>query len=292
MHPEDRYFKELNEDELWRRYCGFTELSADDYVRIQEQLLLDQIERIYDSELGRKIIGSNKPENLNEFRRIVPLTTYDDYEPYLSEQREDALAQIPQTWGHSAGRGGRFKWMPYTNQYLEKVARTTVASLIMATCNKKGEVNIEPKVRVFFILPNRPYASACLVDSFSQQFSFIQIPPHNLAEVMDLQDRIKLGFKLALKDGVNVIAAIASVLVAMGEQLSGQTRGINLSVSMLHPKIITRLILAWLRSKKDKRSILPKDLWPTQAIMTSGVDTNIYRKDIVKYWGCEPYEFY
>ncbi|MFC1860185.1 GH3 auxin-responsive promoter family protein [Chloroflexota bacterium] len=292
MRSEDRYFKELKRDELWQRYCGFTELCADDYVRIQERLLRDQINRIYNTELGGKVIGSRKPKNVDEFRQMVPLTTYDDYEPYLSEQREDVLSQKPDMWGHSTGRGGRFKWMPYTNEYLQRVARTTIASLIMATTGRKGEVNIKPKLRILFILPKPPYASSCLVDSFSQQFSFKQIPPHKLSEVLELPDRVKVGFKMAMRDGVDVIAAIASVLVSIGDQLSGQAKGMKFSPSMLHPRLMTRLLLAWFRSKRDKRSIMPKDLWPTQAIMTSGVDTKIYEEEVVRYWGVKPFEFY
>jgi hypothetical protein len=70
----------------------------------------------------------------------------------------------------------------------------------------------------------------------------------------------------------------------MGEEFSGQTRGMKLSLSMLHPKVLLRLLRAWLRSKMEKREILPKDLWPAKAIMTGGLDTAIYRNDIAYYW--------
>jgi phenylacetate-coenzyme A ligase PaaK-like adenylate-forming protein len=45
-------------------------------------------------------------------------------------------------------------------------------------------------------------------------------------------------------------------------------------------------------AKRDKRAILPRDLWPTKAIIVGGVDTDIYRADIIRYWGSAPYEFY
>ena len=109
---------------------------------------------------------------------------------------------------------------------------------------------------------------------------------------MEFQERIKLGFQMGLKDGVDVLAALASVLVKVGEQLSDQARTMKLSASMLHPKIIRRLLRAWLTSKSEKRTLLPKDLWPSKGILTGGVDTAIYRDAIEHYWGNKPLEFY
>ena len=60
-----------------------------------------------------------------------------------------------------------------------------------------------------------------------------------------------VGFVEALKNGVDVIGAIASVMVRMGEELSGQARGMNFSLSLLHPKIVFRLVQAWIRSKRE-----------------------------------------
>lgn len=37
---------------------------------------------------------------------------------------------------------------------------------------------------------------------------------------------------------------------------------------------------------------MPKDLWSSKAIVTSGTDTAIYRDDIAYYWGTAPYEAY
>ena len=81
-------------------------------------------------------------------------------------------------------------------------------------------------------------------------------------------------------------------MVKMGEELGGQARGMKFSPSMLHPKIVLRLLRAWLRSKRERRPILPKDLWPAKAILTGGVDTAIYKDDITHYWGSNSYEFY
>ena len=89
-----------------------------------------------------------------------------------------------------------------------------------------------------------------------------------------------------------LIAAIASVLVKMGEQFENQARSTQMTASMLHPAVLTRLIAARLRALRERRPVLPRDLWPCKAIITAGMDTAIYKDAIQKYWGAEPYEFY
>jgi len=292
MLSEDKYFQDLTEAELWQRYCGFLDLSIDEFMDIQKELLMDEIDRVTDSLLGKKIMGKRKPKSVEEFRRTVPLTTYDDYEPYLSEQREDALAIKPEIWSHSAGRGGRFKWLPYSSEFLEKVTKCLLAAIILASTNQKGRVNISPGIRALLLLPPPPYASGCLFQAVAQRFSVHAILDSEKIKDLELQERAKAGFQIALKDGVDAIGALGSVLVRMGEAFTGQTRSVKFSPSMLHPKIVNRMLRAWLRSKREKRAILPKDLWPTKAIMAAGMDTTLYRDDIARYWGSEPYEFY
>ncbi|MDP2718445.1 MAG: GH3 auxin-responsive promoter family protein, partial [Dehalococcoidia bacterium] len=116
MLPEDKYFQTLTREELWKRYCGFLDLSIGEFMDIQKELLTDQIERVAESVLGRKIMNNHKPKTIEEFRETVPLTTYDDYEPYLSEKQDSSLAVKPEYWCHSSGRGGNFKWLPVNTE--------------------------------------------------------------------------------------------------------------------------------------------------------------------------------
>ena len=292
MLSEDKYFQTLTEAELWQRYCGFLDLSVGEFMDIQKGLLLDEIERVADSFLGRKIMGNQKPKSIEEFRRVVPLTTYEDYEPYLSERREDALAEKPCFWCHSAGRGGRFKWVPHSFEAVEKAVRSYMGGFILASCSSKGKVNIGPGLRLLTIVAPPPYVSGSVVRSVAERFSLHVVPPLEEAETTDFKERIAKGFQLALKDGVDVIGALASILVKMGERFSEQTKSTTFSASMLHPKVVFHLLRAWLRSKREKRSILPKDLWGAKGILVGGVDTSIYKSDVAHYWGSLPYEFY
>ena len=148
MLPEDKYFQNLTEAELWQRYCGFLDLSVDGFMDIQKELLMDEIERVADSTLGKKIMGNRKPRSMEEFQKIVPLTSYEEYEPYLSEKQEDTLAEKPHIWCHSSGRGGYFKWIPHSSEFMERLVRDLIGSFILASTEQKGKVNIPPNFKI------------------------------------------------------------------------------------------------------------------------------------------------
>jgi hypothetical protein len=71
--------------------CGFIHLSLEQFMTIQERLLLEQIELLKNCDLGVRIMRGALPETIEEFREQVPLTIYDDYLPDLVERREDRL---------------------------------------------------------------------------------------------------------------------------------------------------------------------------------------------------------
>ena len=74
--------KKLNErsaQEIWQEYCGFLDLSLDEYMEIQYRLLSEQIDLLSKCGLGQRIFKGQVPKNVDEFRQMVPLTTYDDY---------------------------------------------------------------------------------------------------------------------------------------------------------------------------------------------------------------------
>jgi len=292
VQPEDKYFEQLTQEELWKRYCGFLDLSVPEFMQVQEQLLLDQIDRVWPSALGRKILGEKKPRTVGEFRRSVPLTTYEDYAVHLRDRREDALAFKPGLWCHSSGRMGEFKWIPHSPEFLERANKACMSIVTLASANARGKVDYRPGFHFLLVLPPAPYVSGALIDNMAKHISFHAIPPRETASTMPFQARVAAGFQMALRDGVDVIAAIASVLVKMGEQFEEQSRKTKLTASMLHPSVLNRLVRAKMMARREHRPMFPRDLWPSKAIITAGMDTGIYKKAIERYWGSEPYEFY
>ena len=83
MKYTSELLKEGRIQEIWMRHCGFINLSLEEYMDIQERLFIEQIDLLYESTLGKELLNGSKPKNLEEFRRSVPLTTYEDYAQYL-----------------------------------------------------------------------------------------------------------------------------------------------------------------------------------------------------------------
>ena len=96
---------------LWAEYCGFLDLDMEGYMRIQNRLMEEQISLWSRCALGEKILGGNKPATIEEFRRTVPLTTYEDYADILLLKQGDMLPDTPIIWIQTTWEGGRHpKW--------------------------------------------------------------------------------------------------------------------------------------------------------------------------------------
>jgi hypothetical protein len=91
---------------------------------------------------------------------------------------------------------------------------------------------------------------------------------------------------------VDIIIAMTSVLVKMGNDFNGRSRKSKLSRHLFQPTVLFRLARALLRSKLEGRRILPKDLWPVKTLIGWGIDTNIYKEQVYQYWGRYPYQFH
>lgn len=291
MIEKDELFETGDQGRIWQKYCGFLDLSLQEFMEIQERLLMEQIDLVYDSPLAKKFM-SKKPKDISEFRQLVPLTTYDDYAPYLSEKNEDVLAVKPYCWGHNSGRGGTFKWVPYTPGAVETFCTVTTATVILACTTRKGEVNIRSGTRSLQNLPPPPYISGVLAPVLTERLGSRAIPPFDKYTNVDFETRTQAGFQIALRTGVDVLSSLTSVLVRMGERFTESSGQMELNRHILHPKTMLRLVRAWLRAKREGRTLLPKDLWPLKGLICYGTDTGIYREQLIHYWGKEPLSIY
>lgn len=93
-------------DQIWQEYCGFLDLSMDEYMTIQNRLLKEQIDLWCSSPLGQKILKGKMPRTIEEFRRMVPLTTYEDYADVLLMKRKEMLPEKPIIWIQTTWEGG------------------------------------------------------------------------------------------------------------------------------------------------------------------------------------------
>lgn len=280
--------------QIWNKYCGFLDLSMQEFKEIQEYLLLEQLEFMATTPIGKKLMGGAVPDNIAEFRRTVPITVYDDYIPLLNqqEQEEDNLPEKPVCWAHTSGRSGVFKWVPMTERAYEIMGDHVVAVLLLAAADRKGEVKFKDGDRGVYNTPPRPYFSGVAVCAGAEKLGLRFIPPLELSEKMEFEERIAESFKMALRDGVDFVGSMTSVLIKVGEAFTERSSGLKFSQFMLHPAVLMRIAKAIVRSRMERRAMLPRDLWSVRAIVCSGTDTAIYRDQVVHYWGKTPYEVY
>jgi len=283
-----------NKEKIWNKYCGFLDLDIEAYMQIQERLLLEQINILKDSNLGRHFFGKKIPKDISQFMEIVPLTTYDDYVEFLIDKSKKDLPPGNYIWARTSGRSGKYtcKWIPYTDRIYEKLGEVVVGAILLSSCRYKGEVLIEPGDVALLATAPIPYTSGYISRATDDQLDIRFVPPLDEGEKMGFLDRITAGFSLAMDYGLDIFFGLASVLGKMGERFESGNSGGNFSWKMLKPRVILRLMRGFLISKMAKRNLLPRDIWKLKSIMTGGMDTDIYRKRIEYYWGRMPLEGY
>jgi len=281
------------DEEAWQRCCGFIDLSLEDFMRIQRRLLSEQLELLKKCELGRYIMNGATPRNLEEFREQVPLTTYDDYAPYLLEQREDALPDKPALWQYTSGKSGEypFRWAPVTAEQLREIELVIFALLFFSSCKQRNKIALKGHDKVLYGMAPPPYATGTMTHVFPYDL-FDVLPPVEEAEKMSFEERIQRGFELALSEGLDVCIALSSVAIAIGDRFSQKSNNTNIKALLKRPKAIARLARGLVKSKLAHRSLLPKDLWSLRGLITFGIDTSVYREKINEMWGIEPLEFH
>ncbi|HVN55757.1 MAG TPA: GH3 auxin-responsive promoter family protein [Anaerolineaceae bacterium] len=278
--------------EVWSKYCGFLDLEMDEFMRIQERLLAEQIKLIAQSPLGAQLFHHEHPQTVEEFRQIAPVTTYEDYEPYFAGQRDDMLPQKAYLWAHTSGRSGRLKWIPYTRYAYQRLGERVLAGVILSMAREKGEVRLEEGDILVTNTPPRPFISGVTLQALAEEFNFRFIPGLDETESLSFQERIQKGFDTGLITGIDVLGSLSVVLVKMGERFAEGARTTKLSRNMFHPWALARMARGLLRSKLAGRKMLPKDLWQIKGMPCGGMDTSLYREQIAHYWGVNPYEQY
>lgn len=278
--------------ELWQMCCGFLSLSMEQFMTIQKRLLLEQIELLRNSELGRRVMQGARPETVEEFREQVPLTTYSDYLPDLVQMREDVLPAKPSLWVHTVGRIGEysFKWVPLSERFLSEFERVAGGIGLLASCNSRGDFLAKEYLKTLATMASRDYGSGIVAYLMQQALNF-QLFPSNAGE-MTFQDKIRAGLEEALSQGLDAVGGLPSILVYVGEAFRQGLINIDARFVLSHPGASGRLIKALIKSKLARRPLLPRDLWSVKVVVGGGADTAIFRDRVEELWGRRPLEIY
>jgi hypothetical protein len=230
---------------------------------------------------------------VEEFRSQIPLTTYEDYAPYLLERREDFLPEKPLFWQRTSGRSGEYsiKWVPVTERFFNETGIYIVTWAIFSSCKERGDIRYRDHDKLLYGMAPPPYPTGALARALHRELVLDVFPPMGEAEVMAFQKRMEEGVRMALSRGMDYLFALSGVLVGVGERISqGMGGGAKLSLSEL--RALPRVGRALLKSKLARRPLLPKDLWKLKGLVSAGADSSVLRERIKYYWGRYPLESY
>ncbi len=295
--------KKKQHDKLWQEYCGFLDLDINSYMKIQKRLMSEQISLWSECELGKKILKGKIPKTIEEFRQMVPLTTYGDYADILLQKKGDLLPDHPIIWIQTTWEGGKhpIKVAPYTKSMLETYRNNVIACLMLSTCTKKGKFDVKATDTFLYGLAPLPYATGLFPLALNEEISIEFLPPVKDAVKMSFSGRNKEGFKMGLKKGIDFFFGLGSVaysvslsVAAMGKGSSKSHDGkpkksILLNCSL---KMLIKLLLAQYRCKKEGRDLKPKDLFQLKGFMVAGTDNHCYKDDLEELWGIRPMELF
>ena len=282
-------------EELWQMCCGFLSLNLEQFMTIQKRLLLEQLGLLNRCALGKKIMRGAKPETVEEFREQVPLTTYADYCPELEEKREGVLPAKPALWVHTSGRSGEYscKWVPMTQAYSREMSILMYGIGNLSNCKGWGDTSdIPERPKLVYSVAPRPYVSGAMASMLEQQTPVDYLPALEEAEALSFEERVKLGFKQALSQGLDYFFGLSMVLVVVGNKFSQSSDKVDIRPLLSQPKALFRLTKGLLKSKLARRTMLPKDLWSVKGIISSGLDSWVYRDRIKELWGRYPLDAY
>ena len=283
---------------IWNRYCGFLDLTLDEFMAIQKRKLLEQITLLERSPMKNIYFKNKVPQSVEEFRKTVSLTTYEDYLPYLDKEKTDGLPAEPVVWARSSGRSSikQFKWVPYSKEMLAKVGEFAVASFILASCNSKGDVKLKEENTCLYSLAPPPYFTGAVVArGLTDHINIRFLPSFEESRELEFKDRVKLGFTHAFTEGIDFFYGLSSILVSVGEQFGNMEKGsggFKPSIKMLKPSALGRIIKILFLKLFRKEALKPKDIWQVKGIVAGGMDTAFFKDKIEELWGRKPLEGY
>ena len=284
-----------NEDNegIWKAYLGFLDLSIEEFMEIQNRLLLEQIELLEKCTLGKKLFGRHKIKSVEDFRKHVPLTTYDDYADTLLNKKSDDLPSPPLHWVQTSWKGGEgsIKLAPYSRTMVEENTKMFLSSLILSTSKGRGHFNLRNHDKFFYGMAPRPYLTGYAPYILKHEIDFKYLPGTEEAEKLSFRERNVVGFKMAIKNGADLFYGVSSVLVKIGESFSNSNSGSSFYMPG-NPKQAVKLIKAAWKKKVKKQPLLPKDLFEFKGIVCGGTDSDTYKSQIEHLFGITPLEIF
>jgi hypothetical protein len=286
--------REEDYDAIWESYMSFLDLSVDEFMEIQERLLMEQIDLLGKCTLGKKLLGNNKIKSMDDFRKYVPLTKYEDYADTLLNKREEDLPSKPLHWVQTTWKGGKepIKLAPYSKVMVEEHTKMFMSSLILSTSKGRGHFDLRNFDRFLYGMAPLPYLTGFAPYILADLIDFEYLPSTKKAEELGFRERNKEGFKLAMKYGADLFFGLSSVLVKIGESYADSSKSSSDLPFPGNMKQAKKMMQAWYKKRIKKEALLPKDLFEFKGIVCGGTDSDTYKSQIEHYYGITPLEIF
>lgn len=289
--------KKLPAKEIWDEYCGFLDLSIEEYMDIQYRLLREQIDCYSRCGLGQKIMHGAVISSVEEFRKKVPLTTYEDYAEILLNKKVEMLPGEPVVWLETTWESGSrpVKLAPYTREMLDVYTTNILAAMILSTSEERGKFKVSSGDRALYGLAQLPYATGLFPMLIAPEMDIRFMPPLKEAKDLSFSQQNKKGFSLALSHGMDQFFGMSSVVYTITQNFEkfASSGSANLkNLVKIRPKMLYRILKAKYISARDKRPISPKDLFDLKGFVCVGTDTALFKEELAKAWGKRPLEIH
>lgn len=287
----DEKVREQKSASVWQEYCGFLDLSPEQYMQIQNRLMEEQIRAWSASPLGRRFLRGEQPQTIDEFLRLVPLTTYDDYADTLLQKRDELLPAPASIWIKTTWEGGMhpIKLAPYTKSMLDTFRSNAMACLILCSASGRGKFELGRKILSGFA--PLPYVTGLIGLILQQETNLEFLPPAREAANMSFSEQVKSGFKLAMHKGVDYFFSMGSIAYYISNSLTGMTAGSG-GRKLHSPPVMLRVLRARARCRRENRPMMPKDLFRLRGFFCAGTDNECYKDELEKLWGIRPMELF
>ena len=298
MKFEDK-LKTLGKKEVFDEYCSFIDLNIDEYMEIQNSLLKEQVEIWRESKLAKTIIKDHKIESVKDFKKVIPLTTYDDYADVLLRRDDSYLGAHSSLWIETTWEGGArpVKVAPYTRGMLETMFANMCACMIIATGKKRYDFDIKKTYHMLYGLAPLPYATGLIPLALDDQIGVGLLPDVETATKLSFSERNKLGFKQGIVKGIDYFFGLGSVTYYISKSIGKLGGGsgsssINKLELLKHPLRLKHLLSGLAKAKSEGRELMPKDLFDIKGFVVAGTDNDLYKDDLEKMWGVRPFEIF
>ena len=281
-------------DVLWDEYCGFLNLSIDEFMVIQDRLLREQLNKWLNCNLGKSIAKGHTPKTMDEFRKQIPLTGYEEYADFLLNKRENDLPEKPLLWIETTWEGGKnpIKTAPYTQGMIDVFRHNLLSVTTLSSSNMNKRTSLKNGDNVLFGLAPLPYFTGLYPLVFEEELNLNFLPPVSEANKMSFGERNKKGFAMGIEKGIDAFFGLSSVIHYMTKVFENPEKSSGSKGYKVSPKMALRYLNAKFRCDREQRNMLPKDIFKLKALLCAGTDTYCYKEYLENAWGIKPHEVF